>query len=172
MILADEQLPSGGIGLTSVSATSGTVLWPLADHLGSVRDLVDSGGMIREHRVYDSFGKRLSESDFDSAGNAIASSNSAAVDHLFAYTGREWDDDVGLQLNRARWLQSSTGRWLSRDPIGFEAGDVNLYRYVGNEPTGKTDPSGLEEKRAQLPMRPRRTVGATFWVTWPKRIRR
>jgi uncharacterized protein RhaS with RHS repeats len=35
-------------------------------------------------------------------------------------------------------------RWLSQDPIGFDAGDPNLYRYVGNEPTNETDRSGLE----------------------------
>lgn len=37
----------------------------------------------------------------------------------------------------------SIGRWLSEDPLGFEAGDSNLYRYVGNGPTNATDPSGL-----------------------------
>ena len=37
----------------------------------------------------------------------------------------------------------SVGRWLSVDPIGFEAGDVNLFRYVENNPTNNTDPSGL-----------------------------
>lgn len=35
------------------------------------------------------------------------------------------------------------GRWTSQDPIGFEAGDANLYRYVGNGPTNGVDPSGL-----------------------------
>jgi hypothetical protein len=35
------------------------------------------------------------------------------------------------------------GRWMEEDPIGFEAGDTNLYRYVGNNPTDATDPSGL-----------------------------
>jgi hypothetical protein len=34
-----------------------------------------------------------------------------------------------------------TGRWLSRDPIE-EQGGVNLYGFVGNEPTGKCDPFG------------------------------
>jgi len=37
------------------------------------------------------------------------------------------------------------GRWLEEDPIGFEAGDDNLYRYVGNDATNATDPSGLRE---------------------------
>jgi hypothetical protein len=36
-----------------------------------------------------------------------------------------------------------TGRWNAEDPDGFTAGDSNLYRYVGNDPTNATDPTGL-----------------------------
>jgi hypothetical protein len=43
------------------------------------------------------------------------------------------------------------GRWTSTDPLGFEAGDVNLYRYVHNGPTAATDPSGLGPIYATLP---------------------
>ncbi|MBI2807731.1 MAG: hypothetical protein HYX68_22345 [Planctomycetes bacterium] len=35
------------------------------------------------------------------------------------------------------------GRWISEDPIEFAGGDTNLYRYVNNGPTYRTDPSGL-----------------------------
>jgi hypothetical protein len=38
----------------------------------------------------------------------------------------------------------TVGRWLEEDPIGFEGGDANLYRFVGNSPTNFTDPSGLK----------------------------
>jgi uncharacterized protein RhaS with RHS repeats len=38
----------------------------------------------------------------------------------------------------------TVGRWLMEDPLGFDAGDYNLERYVGNGPTDGTDPSGLE----------------------------
>ena len=143
LVLADEQLPSGGIGLTSVSYTTGNVLWPLFDQLGSVRDVADSNGVIRQHLVFDSFGNRLSETDYNTSGTVIPSTDPAAVDELFGYTGREWDSDVKLQYNRARWYDPAQGRWINQDPIGFAAGDVNLYRYVGNETTGATDPSGL-----------------------------
>ena len=37
----------------------------------------------------------------------------------------------------------SIGRWLSEDPSGFDGGDPNLYRYVGNSPTNFTDATGL-----------------------------
>ncbi len=57
----------------------------------------------------------------------------------FGYYG----DSATLQYVRARWLAVGTGRWLSEDPLRFDAGDYNLYRYVGNEPVARQDASGL-----------------------------
>jgi hypothetical protein len=37
----------------------------------------------------------------------------------------------------------AVGRLGGWEPLGFEAGDDNWYRFVANEPTGATDPSGL-----------------------------
>jgi RHS repeat-associated protein len=50
---------------------------------------------------------------------------------------------TGLQYNRARYYDPKAGRWISQDPTGFSAGDNNLYRYLANNPTDDTDPSGL-----------------------------
>jgi len=36
------------------------------------------------------------------------------------------------------------GRFIERDPIGFEAGDNNWYRFVKNQSSSQTDPSGLQ----------------------------
>ena len=85
------------------------------------------------------------EVDYSASGAVIASNDPAAVDELFGYTARDFDTAVGLQYNRARWYDPNTGRWLSQDPIGFAAGDENLYRNVNNSPTNATDPSGLFE---------------------------
>ena len=95
------------------------------------------------HVVFDSFGKRLREVDYNTSGVQIANTDINAIDELFGYTGRDWDADTNLQNNRARWYDPSTGRFLSQDPIGFAAGDANLYRYVGNQVTNAIDPSGL-----------------------------
>ncbi|TWT75097.1 putative deoxyribonuclease RhsB [Allorhodopirellula solitaria] len=153
-LLADEQY-NGGTGpdfsATTASATAGDTYWALTDHLGSVRDLVDNNGEIRQHVAYDSFGNRIVEQDYDASGSTISSSHADAIDELFGYTGRDWDADAGLQNNRARWYDPATGRWLSNDPIGFAAGDANLYRYVGNGPTTKTDPSGLQPPKPKKP---------------------
>jgi uncharacterized protein RhaS with RHS repeats len=35
------------------------------------------------------------------------------------------------------------GRFISKDPIGFTGGDINLYGYVGNNPINYIDPLGL-----------------------------
>ena len=38
----------------------------------------------------------------------------------------------------------AVGRFAGWEPLGFEAGDNNWYRFVANGPAGKTDPSGLD----------------------------
>jgi hypothetical protein len=51
---------------------------------------------------------------------------------------------LGLLLGREAqaFYNPSTGRWLSRDPIGEEGG-INLYGFVHNNPTDNLDADGL-----------------------------
>ncbi|GEM_PF-3624061 len=46
----------------------------------------------------------------------------------------------------------SPARFLSKDPLGFDAGDTNLYRYVGNSPQNYTDPSGTQWRPSLHPI--------------------
>jgi RHS repeat-associated protein len=59
--------------------------------------------------------------------------------------GYEWDcfADTGLYHVGARAYDPRTARWLQRDPIDAGGGDPNLYRYAGNDPVNRADPSGL-----------------------------
>jgi RHS repeat-associated protein len=52
--------------------------------------------------------------------------------------------DLELQYSRARWYDPSVKRWISEDPIGFAAGDMNLARYVVDSPINLVAPSGHE----------------------------
>jgi len=132
-ILADEQVSSLG--------TAGTIFWPLADHLGSVRDLLDSNSVVREHRYYNVFGKTTGETEYDSNGDLLGGTGN--IKHLLGFTGRPFDVDSFLNWHLNRWYDTFVAKWASEDPIGFVAGDLNLYRYVGNSPIGFVDPLGL-----------------------------
>jgi len=82
---------------------------------------------------YDAFGTPKFDPDHDpSLANRLQ----------ILHAGRRYDTDTQLYNNRARWYDAGAGRFLSEDPIGFAAGDANLYRYCGNSPTNLTDPSG------------------------------
>ncbi|MCU0826001.1 MAG: RHS repeat-associated core domain-containing protein [Tabrizicola sp.] len=65
------------------------------------------------------------------------------MDRRYAFTGREADGESSLLYFRARHYDPLTGMFLQRDPIGFAAGDLNLYAYTWNNPTKWSDPSGL-----------------------------
>jgi RHS repeat-associated protein len=123
------------LGRVDVSGGSGTAYWTLTDSQGSVRDVIDNTGVVKDSISYDAFGNITTENDATYRGR-------------YAWTGRELDVETGLQYNRARYYDSTTGRWISQDPLGFDAGDSNLYRYVHNVPIGPEDPSGLQQDDA------------------------
>ena len=47
----------------------------------------------------------------------------------------------------ARDYDAETGRWTTKDPIGFRGGDTNLYAYVENDPVNWRDPWGLLDSK-------------------------
>ncbi len=115
--------------------------WYVTDLLGSVRKVVsaspnyDGTLVTRKTQDYDAFGENT---DTSSTGGDLTS------EFPFGYTGREYDAQTGLYNYRARWYDPKSGRFLSQDPSGFGAGDMNLYRYCGNNPLSNADPSGLD----------------------------
>jgi len=134
-ILAEEAVDGG---------TDDLVQWTLTDHLNTVRDIAkyDPGSemtTVVNHLIYDAFGGVTSESNL-------------TIDSLFLFTGRPFDSDTQLQNNLNRWYDARVGRWLSEDPIGFAAGDGNLYRYVGNGATDTSDPLGFFCGECQPPI--------------------
>ena len=122
----DEPLGFERYTATTAPGT-GTAHEVIADRLGSVLGVVDvATGQVAGDYRYDAFGARTV------TGEAIR----------YGFTGREHDAS-GLIYFRARHFDPQTGRFLQADPIGFAAGDLNIYAYVWNDPFNWTDPSGL-----------------------------
>jgi RHS repeat-associated protein len=91
--------------------------------------LADDSGAARTVYAYDPFGS--------------VTVSGEASDNTFQYTGRE-NDGTGLYYYRARYYSPELQRFISRDPIGLSGGDVNFYRYVGNDPVKFRDSLGLQ----------------------------
>ncbi len=108
---------------------SGSNYFYTRDHLGSVRELTDSSGVIQARYSYDPYGRR------------IKLSGSMAAD--FGFTGDYWHAPSGLALTLYRGYNADLRRWISRDPLG-ERGGINLYGYVMNDPANLIDPLGLD----------------------------
>jgi RHS repeat-associated protein len=117
MILAQQQIGTGD------------TRWLLTDHLGTVRDLVGSTGLLLNHLQYDSFGNLLAQS--------VPTKTTR-----YGFTGRELDTSLGLYYYRARYYSPELGRFLQEDPLGFIDG-TNSFGYVSNNPLIYTDPTGL-----------------------------
>ncbi|MHB1185889.1 MAG: RHS repeat-associated core domain-containing protein [Desulfobulbia bacterium] len=100
-----------------------------ADGLGSIVNLTDQRGRVVQSYEYSSFG-RMKE-------------HGGEMKQPYGFTGREWDKELGLYYYRARYYDPKGGRFISKDPIGFAGRDVNLYRYVRNDPANFVDPDGL-----------------------------
>jgi RHS repeat-associated protein len=108
---------------------AGSLYYYHQDSLGSVNRLTNASGSVARTYSYDSFGKITSQT--------------GTLDQPFTFTGREYDPETGLYYYRARYYDPKAGRFISKDPIGFMGGDVNLFRYVGNDPGNWVDPEGL-----------------------------
>src|SRR6185369_6815218 len=107
---------AGGINVPAYMTKAGVTYRIITDHLGSPRLVLDAAS--------GSVAQRL---DYDEFGNVILDTNPGF--QPFGFAGGMYDAD--------------TGRWITKDPIGFAGGDTNVYAYVGNNPVNNVDVTGL-----------------------------
>jgi RHS repeat-associated protein len=131
-----------------------------ADALGSTRLMTDGDEDTVATYVYDAWGKLTSPPN-QNDGNK------------FKFTAREFEDEIGLQYNRARFYDPGIGRFITQDPLTKGPDDpticyknniystveravkeyvnafephrtLNRYVYCCNNPINFIDPLGLE----------------------------
>jgi len=109
----------------------GATLYRLVtDHVGSVVAVIDANT-----------GALVARSSYDVWGSKEEDTQPGLVPLGFA--GGLTEESTGLVRFGARDYQPATGRWVSKDPIGFVAADPNLYRYAMGDPGTLVDPDGL-----------------------------
>jgi RHS repeat-associated protein len=103
-------------------------LW---DPSGNACQRLTSTGTVEYTRYVDAFG---------------AVTNTDSITDSYGGMGGQWGYVMEGPFYRLghRFYDPATGRFITRDPIGYDGG-INLYGYVGNNPVDNIDPSGLED---------------------------
>jgi RHS repeat-associated protein len=124
------------------TGTPGTLnerLWVQQDANWNVTALVNGSGVVVERYVYSPFGV---VTIYNPSYTTVLSSS--AYNWVYGFQGMRFDAVSGLSEADRRWYSPTQQRWISLDPERFRAGDVDLYRFVGNDPAAATDPTGLQ----------------------------
>lgn len=129
----------GGGNVTAVSTFGG--YGPISKHsnAGSIFYACDPQGNTAER--FDNSVDVLSISTFDGFG---VGTNNTAISDPFGFgavAGYQTDIETGLLLLGHRYYSPINGRFVTRDPIGYDGG-INLYSYVRNRPSYAYDPTG------------------------------
>jgi len=121
-----------GVNVPEYMVKGGHTYRLVKDHLGSPRLVVDISDGSTEQRL-----------DYDEFGNVVADSSPGF--QPFGFAGGLYDADAGLVRFGARDYDAHSGRWMSKDPIGFRGRDTNIYAFVGGDPINRSDPTGLRD---------------------------
>jgi RHS repeat-associated protein len=108
------------------------IRYQMGNHLGSACLELDAEADVISYEEYHPYGSTAYQ-----AGRSVAEASLKR----YRYTGKERDEETGLNYHEARYYASWLGRWIVPDPIGLRDG-VNPLAYVGGNPLALRDLSG------------------------------
>ena len=124
---------AGGVGgLLAVKPGNGIARFVAMDGNGNVAGLATGSAGPSVNGAY----------EYGPFGEPIRVTGSMGKANPFRWSTKFTDDETDLVYFGRRYYNPSTGRWLSRDPIG-EQGGPNLYGFVGNDGVNAIDALGL-----------------------------
>jgi RHS repeat-associated protein len=94
------------------------------------------------HELTDAEGRLAWRGVYDPTGRCLALPGTSLENRL-RYPGQIFDPETGLHQNVFRYYDPETGRYLTQDPLFYQSHDLNLYRYVQNDPINRYDALGL-----------------------------
>jgi RHS repeat-associated protein len=129
-----------GPDLSGTEQGAGGLLWTFDDNDDGVIPGYDGNGNIIAW-VDISDGSLAGTREYGAFGEDVTFSG-VSLEILFGFSTKYQDSLSGLYYYGYRYYNASSGRWLSRDPMG-EQGGVNLYGFVGNNGVNAVDLLGL-----------------------------
>jgi len=122
-----------------------------SDSLSSPRVITNSGGGVASRHDYMPFGEELPAGV---GGRTTGIGFSTAGDtNRKQYAGYERDTETELDFAQARFYARSQGRFTTPDFLGIQLANpqsLNLYAYVLNNPLAYSDPTGHQDKKAEI----------------------
>lgn len=104
-----------------------------------------TGRLMSVMGLTDAAGTMLATYNYDPFGNCARQVRQLGFvdDNPFTFVGGlgVLDEGGGLFYMRQRFYDAATGRFLQKDPAGFEGG-LNLYAYAAGNPINAVDPAG------------------------------
>ncbi len=110
------------------------IRYQMNNHLGSSALELDRNGAVASYEEFYPYG---------STAYQAVRNQTEVPSKRYRFSGRERDDETGLNYHGARYYASWLARWVSADPEGLVDG-VNLYAYVRGSPVMFHDPAGTQ----------------------------
>ncbi|MBI5863025.1 MAG: RHS repeat-associated core domain-containing protein [Planctomycetes bacterium] len=183
---------AGGIGgLLSVYDYNGTSTdlkyVTCYDANGNVTQLLDPAATTVSNAL-------VARYEYDPYGSAVVANGTYAASNRWRFSTKTFDTETGLGYWGYRYYSPTTGRWLSRDPIGEKGGAVSIAFaaskhgggqpshgadvYVENQPISGYDPDGMQTVFPRhggdptIPMPPDCTISPGNKPLWDRQIYR